>query len=284
MNLWHVALLAFVQGLAELLPVSSSAHVITAEKLLGLDPTRPEMTLLLVSLHTGTMFSVLVYFWKDWRVDYFQSSFKGWVFMLRVALATAATAVTGLALMVLIEKVFLGGGSKAEVEDLFGNFRLIAAALAAAGVVILFAAWRERRSGQNRGLGPWEAVAIGLVQGLCLPFRGFSRSGATISTGLILGMAKAKAEEFSFALALVLTPPVVAREIHRLAKAHAAGAGIPSLASMALPCLLGAALSFAAGLLALKWLSSWLARGRWKYFGFYCLAASLALFAWNSAH
>lgn len=58
---------ALVQGAAELLPVSSSAHVIVAEKLMGLDPTAPAMTLLLVMLHTGTMFAVIVYFRNDWR-------------------------------------------------------------------------------------------------------------------------------------------------------------------------------------------------------------------------
>ena len=73
MNYLHVLLLAIIQGLCELLPVSSSAHVIVAEKLLGLDPTSPQMTFLLVMLHTGTMFAVIVYFWKAWRRDYFSS-------------------------------------------------------------------------------------------------------------------------------------------------------------------------------------------------------------------
>ncbi len=62
MTLLHVVILAIVQGLAELLPVSSSAHVVVSEKLMGLDPTSPQMTLLLVMLHTGTMFAVIVLF------------------------------------------------------------------------------------------------------------------------------------------------------------------------------------------------------------------------------
>ena len=66
MSWLHIVILAVVQGLAELLPVSSSAHVIVAEKLLGLDPSKPEMTLLLVMLHTGTMFAVILYFWRAW--------------------------------------------------------------------------------------------------------------------------------------------------------------------------------------------------------------------------
>ena len=67
MSLLDVIVLAILQGLAELLPVSSSAHVIVAEKLMGLDPSSPPMTLLLVMLHTGTMFAVIVYFWHKWR-------------------------------------------------------------------------------------------------------------------------------------------------------------------------------------------------------------------------
>ncbi len=69
----HVIILAIVQGLAELLPVSSSAHVIVAEKLMGMDPSAPAMTLLLVMLHTGTMLAVIVYFWQRWRRAFFSS-------------------------------------------------------------------------------------------------------------------------------------------------------------------------------------------------------------------
>ena len=71
MSLVKILILAMVQGAAELLPVSSSAHVIVMEKLLGLDPTSPEMTLLLVMLHTGTMFAVICYFWNFWKINFF---------------------------------------------------------------------------------------------------------------------------------------------------------------------------------------------------------------------
>ena len=73
MSIWQILLLAIIQGAAELLPVSSSAHVIVAEKLMGLDPNTPEKFLLLVMLHTGTMFAVIVYFWRSWRDNYFRS-------------------------------------------------------------------------------------------------------------------------------------------------------------------------------------------------------------------
>src|SRR6185503_3889095 len=118
MHYIQIAILAVIQGLAELLPVSSSAHVIMAEKLMGLDPTTPEMTLLLVMLHTGTMFAVIVYFWSDWKSHYFQSSFKGWAFVKQITLATLATAIVGYPLKIFIEKVLLRGVDHAEVEML----------------------------------------------------------------------------------------------------------------------------------------------------------------------
>jgi len=74
MSILQVIVLAIIQGLAELLPVSSSAHVVVAEKLMGLDPSSPQMTLLLVMLHTGTMFAVIAFFWRTWKGAYFRAA------------------------------------------------------------------------------------------------------------------------------------------------------------------------------------------------------------------
>src|ERR1700692_153316 len=104
MPILQVILLAIVQGLAELLPVSSSAHVIVAEKLMGLDPSSPQMTLLLVMLHTGTMFAVIVYFWQTWKRAYFSSSEAFKQFALLVLWATALTIVLGFAIKKVIER------------------------------------------------------------------------------------------------------------------------------------------------------------------------------------
>jgi undecaprenyl-diphosphatase len=280
MTLLNILVLALVQGAAELLPVSSSAHVIIAERLMGLDPTSPEMTLLLVMLHTGTMFAVIIFFWKSWKNSFFSSRHTFWVSVKLIIGATLVTGVIGLLLKSLIERFILGNVPHAEIELLFGNLTLISAALAAVGVLIIFAGWKSRLS--PSGNGPLDingALWIGAVQGLCLPFRGFSRSGATISTGLLLGIAKAKVEEFSFALAVVLTPPIIIREVLRLLKAqHASVQDMTSVAGLFYPSLLGMALSFISGMLALRWLSNWLERGRWPLFGIYCLCASVAVF------
>jgi len=281
MTLLKVIILAIVQGLAELLPVSSSAHVIVAEKLLGLDPSSPPMTLLLVMLHTGTMLAVILYFWRQWRAIYFQSASAFRSFAVQVVFATALTGVIGLGIAWLIEKTVLRGVPHAQIEDLFGHLEFIAPALAVVGVLILVAGLLERRRPAATpaavpDVDVRRAALIGAVQGLCLPFRGFSRSGATISTGMLLGVAKRRAEAFSFALAVVLTPPVVAREALRLVRdVHAGGA--EELRSVALLTVFGAVVALFAGLLALRWLSRWLEAGRWYFFGIYCLLAALAV-------
>jgi undecaprenyl-diphosphatase len=281
MSVLKVVILAIVQGLAELLPVSSSAHVVVAEKLLGLDPSSPPMTLLLVMLHTGTMVAVIAYFWSQWRATYFQNAPAFRRFALQVVIATACTAVIGEGIVKMIEKTALREVPHAQIEDLFSHLELIAPALAAAGVLIIIAGlFANRRATQEltaaNDLNARRAGWIGAVQGLCLPFRGFSRSGATISTGMLLGVAKSRAEAFSFALAVVLTPPVVVREALRLV--HAAHErGTADLTSAALSCVLGAGVAFLAGLLALKWLSRWLEAGRWYLFGVYCLFAAAAV-------
>jgi undecaprenyl-diphosphatase len=282
-NFIQILILGLVQGAAELLPISSSAHVIIAEKLMGLDPSSPDMTFVLVMLHTGTMFAVIAYFWKAWKQHYFSSVANFKVIAWNVIVATIITGIIGLALQFLIEKIYLKGTEKAEVEALFSQLPLIAAALLAVGVLIIYSGLHEERSRRPSDVDAKKACWIGAVQGLCLPFRGFSRSGATISTGLMLGVGRRRMEEFSFALAVVLTPPVIARELLRLMNAHSDITHPLHTMQLLMPGLLGMVCSFCAGLLALALLSRWLETGRWKFFGYYCLAAAVVVFVLSKA-
>jgi len=294
MSILKVLILAIVQGLAELLPVSSSAHVVVAEKLMHLDPSSPEMTLVLVMLHTGTMFAVIVYFWQQWKRSYFATSDAFKRFAIRAIWATVLTGVIGYPLQKIVAKLAFPGAPKAQIEDLFGRLDLVAYALFAVGLLILWAGMKEReaesaatnaydrsvaRSGDNVTFS--QAGWIGGVQGLSLPFRGFSRSGSTISAGLLAGANRERAERFSFALAVILTPAVVGREGLRLLKAahEAKAVGAPiDLHGSLVASVLGMVFSFLAGLAALRWLSSWLENGRWYLFGIYCLVASGVVF------
>lgn len=282
MSLWHVLILAIVQGMAELLPVSSSAHVIVAEKLLGMDPTAPEITLLLVMLHTGTMFAVIAYFWGRWRRAFFQTAGEFKSFVVGLIVATVLTGIVGGALTEAIEKIALKNQSKAWVEQLFGRLDLIAAALAAVGVLILVTGLTKKgaeevgKAGAAPELTARQSAWIGIVQGFCLPFRGFSRSGATISTGMLCGVPKMRAEDFSFALAVVLTPVAIAREMLRMVKTEHLHS-IATLMPATVPSMFGMVFAFVAGILALKWLGRWLESGRWYWFGIYCLVAAAAI-------
>jgi undecaprenyl-diphosphatase len=276
MNLFQITILAIVQGLAELLPVSSSAHVIVTEKLLGLDPTTPAMTLLLVMLHTGTMFAVIIYFRSSWRKTYFSSMLAFRTNALYVVVATLATGAVGLILVQLIKFAVAGNVADFEIEKLFGNSKLMATALAAAGLVIIMSS--SRRESDAGDLSIRIATLIGAVQGLCLPFRGFSRSGATISTGMAMGVTRRRAEEFSFALAVVLTPAVVVKEAYRFYKMQVVtNTGADNLLPLFMPSLVGMVFSFLAGLVALRWLSRWLEQGHWNLFGWYCLVAAIVV-------
>jgi undecaprenyl-diphosphatase len=275
----QIALLAVVQGAAELLPVSSSAHVIVAEKLMGLNPSSPEMTFILVMLHTGTMGAVVLYFWKSWRRSFFPNSARFRDAAIRVALATAVTAVVAYPLKLAIEKVVLRGQPHAEIEQLFSNLPLMAASLAVAGLLIVAAGLRAKAP-EAASDGPGELIAepkalwMGAVQGICIPFRGLSRSGATISAGLLMDAPRRAAEEFSFALAVVITPAVIFQESLRFMRAWTTGTRGAEVAALAMPGLVGMVCSFAAGLVALRWLSGWLEKGKWHYFGIYCFAAA----------
>ena len=252
------------------------------------------MTLILVMLHTGTMFAVIVYFWAQWRLCYFTTANALKRFLIRAGWATLLTALIGYPLQKFIAHVAFPGAPKAQIEDLFSRLDIVAPALLAVGLLIILSSLRERHEPEEQrpsfaGSTPLfgdtvtfsQAGWMGAVQGLCLPFRGFSRSGATISVGLLTNTTRQRAERFSFALAVIITPIVVLREVIRLQHASQAAtlAGAPlDLHASMIAALLGMVFSFIAGLAALRWLSSWLEHGRWWLFGVYCIVASGVMF------
>jgi undecaprenyl-diphosphatase len=120
-------------------------------------------------------------------------------------------------------------------------------------------------------------MVMGLVQGLAIPFRGFSRSGSTISSGLLVNGKRRPVESFSFAMAVAVTPLAIAREVYRLARDVHQGVAHVDLSGALAPSMVGLVCAFIAGMLALKWLSRWLEQGRWYWFGVYCLLAAIGV-------
>ena len=191
MSILQIIVLAAIQGLAELLPVSSSAHVILAQKIMGIDPSSPSMTFFLVMLHTGTMFAVLLFFWSRWK-KLLNNIKTSYAFFKAIVIATAVTGILGLGLKLFIEKVILEmilGHSKGEVENLFKIMPLVSGALFFVGLYIIYAGFKKNVK-QKTEISGKDSFLIGVTQGLSLPFRGFSRSGSTISTSLLLGITK----------------------------------------------------------------------------------------------
>lgn len=276
MSLIHVVILAFIQGLAELLPVSSSAHVIVAAELLHENMSTPANALLLVLLHTGTMIAVVVFFWRRWVKEFLCSGAKFARFFKLVFVSSFFSGLVFLPIDLLIKHVLSHGSHHADVETLFHKLNWIAPALAAVGLLILAAGLLEARkpeasSTQRRGIRWPDAIVMGILQGIAIPFRGFSRSGCTISGGLFTGGERSEIESYSFAMVVAITPLAIAWELRRVVhKAHLAGLAVHWGAVLG-PGLLGMVFSFLAGLLALRWLSSWLEQGRWYWFGVYCI-------------
>ncbi len=276
----YVVILAVVQGLAELLPISSSAHVIITAELLHENMSTPANALLLVMLHTGTMFAVIVYFWRQWVDTFFSSWTAFYRFARMIFVASFLSGVVGVPLILLVEHILSHGNHHAEIEALFNKLNWIAPALAAGGLLILYAGLHEARKPDtqptpgHREVTWLQAMVMGIVQGFAIPFRGFSRSGSTISAGLLAEGERMPIESFSFAMVVAITPLAIAREFYRLVRADAHAGIHLNLAAALAPSLLGMVCAFLAGLLALKWLSRWLEQGRWYLFGIYCLAAS----------
>jgi len=212
LNLFQAIVIAVVQGVTELFPVSSLGHAVILPHLLGwnLDQESPTFLPFLVMLHVGTALALLLYFWRDW-----------WL-LLSSLLARDNGARTEqrrvLLLLVLgtIPAGLLGLIFRNRLAAVFADFRVVAVFLILNGVVLALGEFLRRRAGaaQVAGLKPWQAVVIGASQAIAL-LPGFSRSGATMVGGLLVGLEHQSAARFSFLLA---TPIIFAAGILEVPK------------------------------------------------------------------
>src|SRR5215472_14867045 len=133
MSLFHIIVLSAVQGLAELLPVSSSAHVIVVARLLHENMSTPANALLLVLLHTGTMLAVIAYFWRRWANEFFSSWSRLYPFAQLIVVASICSAVVFLPVQLLVTRILSSGGVHADIEALFNKPDWIVPALGTVG-------------------------------------------------------------------------------------------------------------------------------------------------------
>ena len=249
------ALLGLVQGLTEFLPVSSTAHLVAAERIFHLDPDRFGLSFD-VAVHLGTALAVLLYFATTWIGLLRDLLAARWRMPLLIVVGTIPGAVLGALFQSVVER---------EMRDL----RIIAAALVI-GSLLFWSA--ERAASQRRtmaGLSWSDALVMGVAQAVAL-IPGISRSGVTISAGLLAGLVRADATRFSFLLA---TPIIVGAGAKTLLDARRANAlfADPQIA------LVGLAVSFVSGLIAVAFMVRFLRANSLNWFIPYRVAFAVVL-------
>jgi undecaprenyl-diphosphatase len=198
MTILQAALLGLVQGFAEMLPISSSAHLVLTPWILGF--TDPGLAFD-VALHVGTLVAVLGYFWRDW-VDMAAS-------LVKLAQERVVTSQSQkLAVLLLIASVpgaIFGFLLNDYAETVFRNPLLVASALVVMGVVLWYADHHDKGDKDISQISRPDSFKIGLAQALAI-IPGVSRSGATMTMGLFLGINRSDVAKFSF----MMSAPIIA--------------------------------------------------------------------------
>jgi undecaprenyl-diphosphatase len=250
MDWWEAFILGLLQGLTEFLPVSSSGHLQIGEALFGLQGD--ENLTFAVAVHAATVCSTILILWKEIAVlgtGVFRCRWNDETqYVAKIILSMLPVAVVGLFFKDRIEALFSSG------LTIVGVCLLVTAAL------LTFAYFAKSRAKEKISFR--DAFLIGIAQA-CAVLPGLSRSGATISTGLLLGNRKESVAQFSFLMVLI---PILGEALLDLMKGGFAGTG--SLSAGAL--LIGFAAAFAAGCVACKWMLAIVKRGKLIYFALYC--------------
>lgn len=265
MDLLSAVVLGVVQGLTEFVPVSSSGHLILARAFFGWDPARFGVPFD-VACHVGTLLAVVAYFWSD---------------LVRLMLA-APGALMGrdgedermgrLIILGTIPIVVVGVLWGDFLEARFRTPRVVATMLVvgAIGLVIIERIGRQTRRAASLGYG--EALAIGVAQAMAL-IPGLSRSGATITVAMWLGVSRESAARFVFLMSLPAVVAVALKEGYEVSKAGLAGLPVTLL-------LVGLVVSGLVGYLTVKFFLRYLAGHRLTMFAVYRFALAAVTFVW----
>ena len=272
MNIFHAILLGIVQGLTEFLPISSTAHLTLAGKALGLiDPSHPEVwTAFIAVMQLGTLFAVVVYFWKD-------------IFGMTGAVISDVGArlngnrkpmsgETMLALWIIVGTMPVGLAGVFLSDVIRGMFTKSTMVIVASLVTLAAILWLAEKVARHRRTiehVTWkDALVIGVAQA-CALIPGSSRSGTTITAGLFLGLTREAAARFSFLLSI---PAVLASAVYEIKDID------PSVFTLGIPNLTIATLvSGISGYAAIAWLLRFLWKHTTMIFVWYRFALGLAL-------
>lgn len=256
MSFIEAIVLGIVQGLTEFLPVSSSGHLELTKTILG-DSSVPEESLLMtVVLHAATALSTIVIFRKDIS-ELLRGLFKfknneEFKYSLKIVLSMFPAAAVG----VLLED---------EIEQLFGGQILLVGLMLLVTGTLLFLA--DRAKSTDRKVSNQNAIMIGIAQAIAI-LPGISRSGATISTSVLLGIDRQKAARFSF---LMVVPLILGKMGKDILSGDLMAANTEASLLIA-----GFIAAFVAGLIACQWMIRLVKRSQLKYFSYYCYIVGLA--------
>lgn len=277
MEWFEAILLGLIQGLTEFLPVSSSGHLEIGKVLLGVETT--DDLLFTTMVHAATVLSTIVVFRKQiWDL---LSGFFGGLKGLKVengALVCNDQTDYLLKMVVSMIPVFVVGVFfKDQVESLFGSITVVGVALVMTALLLFFSDYASRPGHKSifpentyrNGISYWQAFAIGLGQAFAV-IPGLSRSGTTISTGLICGVKRDVMAQFSFLMVLV---PILGETFLELVGGEFGASSVG-----ALPLVLGFASAFVSGLFACKVMIALVKKARLSWFALYCLLAAAAIF------
>ena len=274
MNLLTSFLLGIIQGLTEFIPVSSTAHLLIGQTLLGI-PWDNATFSFLVLVQLGTMISLIVYFWKElWEIlramfspvsyqkphDTEKEDNEAYKKRKR---STANAKLGWCILIATIPALLAGYFLKGDVEALFRQPLLEAAIrLFAAAILMVLAEWVGKRSRRLRSITWLDALVIGLFQVLAV-FPGASRSGTTISGGMLRGFHRRSAARFAF---LMSVPVMLAAGGYKMFDVLK----MPELTSFLLPMAVGFVSAGVIGWFVVKWLLGYLTRHSLYPFAAYC--------------
>lgn len=255
MNSFEAAILGIIQGLTEFLPVSSSGHLELAKSILGDDSLPKESLAFTIILHFATALSTLVIFKKE-ILEIFKGLFQlQWneetQFSLKIIVSMIPTAFVGLYFEEEISSFFDG-------QVLLVGFMLFITAL-----LLLLA---DKAKDSHNEVTFLNALIVGISQAIAI-LPGISRSGATISTSVLLGIDRSQAAKFSF---LMVVPIIIGKVVKDLS-----GGDIHFTSIEISPMIVGFLTAFIAGILACKWMIALVKKSNLRYFAIYCAVIGL---------
>jgi undecaprenyl-diphosphatase len=255
MSLFEAFILGLIQGITEFLPISSDGHLELAKVLLGLK--NAENLTFVVAVHGATVLSIIVVFFSE-ILKLLQGFFKfKWneemQFIVKIAISMVPVLIVGIFLKDWVESFFTG------------NMLLTAFGFFASGVFLTFGFFAKPK---DKEISYVHSFIIGIAQAFAV-LPGLSRSGSTISTGMMLGNKKEELARFSFLMAII--PILGANLLDAMDGSFSQSASLIGK----LPLIVGFITAFITGLIACKWMISLIKRGKLIWFGVYCFAAAV---------